>query len=153
MDTIPAIKSVLPFYGIRSKYNRIEDWLYGVVYTLRAIAGLNAALKWIADIGIDYIFEKEQFNHSCLIDVLSKYDNIKTVFCPQDKKLVIGVVSCVFDGYASDNIGKVLSDKGVVVRTGLHCSSKAHQFMEVYPVGTVRFSVGYFNTDEDFGRF
>lgn len=88
MDTIPAIKSVLPFYGIRSKYNRIEDWLYGVVYTLRAIAGLNAALKWIADIGIDYIFEKEQFNHSCLIDVLSKYDNTKQYFVRKIKNLL-----------------------------------------------------------------
>lgn len=119
---------------------------------LLGIAGLNASLKWISDVGIASIFKKEQSNRRRLIDVLSKYNNIKTIFCPQDEKLAIGVVSVVFDGYGSDNIGQILSDKGVAVRTGLHCAPKAHQFMETSPAGTVRFSVGYFNSDEDFER-
>ncbi len=62
----------------------------------------------------------------------------------------IGVVSCVFDGYSSDNIGQVLSDRNIAVRTGLHCSPLAHKFLGTFPAGTVRFSVGYFNSDEDF---
>jgi len=119
---------------------------------LPAIAGLNAALKWIRETGIDSIFVKEQENRRRLIEVLAKYDNIKTVFCPQDGKQAIGVVSCVFDGYSSDNIGQVLSDKDIAVRTGLHCAPNAHKFMGTFPSGTVRFSVGYFNTNEDYKK-
>lgn len=112
-----------------------------------AIAGLNAALKWIHKIGIDNIYSKEQDNRKRLLGVIAKYDNIKTVFSSGES---IGVVSCVFDGYSSDNIGQSLNNKNIAVRTGLHCAPHAHQFMGTFPAGTVRFSVGYFNTDDDF---
>ena len=62
----------------------------------------------------------------------------------------IGVVSCLFDGYSSDSIGQVLSQQSVAVRTGLHCAPYAHKFLGTFPSGTVRFSVSYFNSDEDF---
>ena len=117
---------------------------------LPAIAGLNAALKWMCDIGIDNIYKKEQANHRSLLDVLTKYDNIKTIFTPQNKAQSIGVVSCVFNGYGSDSIGQVLSNRDIAVRTGLHCAPNAHRYMETFPAGTVRFSVGYFNVDKDF---
>ena len=62
----------------------------------------------------------------------------------------IGVVSCLFDGYGSDSIGQVLSEQNIAVRTGLHCAPIAHKFLGTFPAGTVRFSVSYFNTSEDF---
>lgn len=114
-----------------------------------AIAGLNAALKWIHEIGIENIYLKEQDNRKRLRDVIAKYDNIKTVF---DSDEAIGIVSCVFDGYSSDNIGQVLNDNNIAVRTGLHCAPMAHRFLGTFPAGTVRFSVGYLNTDEDFDQ-
>jgi len=117
---------------------------------LPAIAGLNAALKWMNDIGIDTIHKKEQANRRRLLEVLAKFDNIKTIFLTQGDNQAIGVVSCVFDGYSSDNIGQVLSDHDIAVRTGLHCAPNAHRYMGTFPAGTVRFSVGYFNTYSDF---
>ena len=83
-----------------------------------------------------------------LISILSKYDNLKIISCKDAES--VGVVSCVFDGYSSDNIGKILSDNDVAVRSGLHCAPFAHKFLGTFPAGTVRFSVSYFNTDEDF---
>ena len=118
--------------------------------SLPAIAGLNAALKWMRNIGIETIYEKEQANHRRLLDVLTKYNNIKTVFATIDKDQSIGVVSCVFNGYGSDSIGQVLSNKDIAVRTGLHCAPNAHKYMGTFPAGTVRFSVGYFNMNKDF---
>jgi len=44
----------------------------------------------------------------------------------------------------------VLSELGIEVRTGLHCSPSSHKFLGTFPAGTVRFSVSYFNTDDDF---
>lgn len=114
-----------------------------------AIAGLNAALKWIKTEGILTIFEKEQSNYRHLVNLLQKYDNIRIVGSVHTKAC-IGVVSCVFDNYGSDNIGQILSDRNIAVRTGLHCAPAAHRFLGTFPAGTVRFSVGYFNTDEEF---
>lgn len=114
-----------------------------------AIASLHAALNWIKKTGIDRIYEKEKENHNKLISVLGEYDNIK-IINPFDAADTVGVVSCVFNYYSSDNIGQVLSELGIEVRTGLHCAPSSHKFIGTFPDGTVRFSVSYFNTDNDF---
>ena len=112
-----------------------------------AIAGLNASLKWIKMIGIDAIRQKEQELTDKLLCVLKSHDNI-TILGERSTCNRIGVISCVFKGYSSDNIGQVLSDRGFAVRTGLHCSPIAHEFMKTAPDGTVRFSIGYFVPEE-----
>ena len=117
-------------------------------HNILAISGLNASLKWITSIGIDVIRAKEAEHRKKLLEILSDYDNIK-VIAQEDG---IGVISCVFDGYSSDNIGQVLSDYNIATRTGLHCSPEAHKFLGTFPAGTVRFSVGYFNSNDDFDK-
>jgi cysteine desulfurase family protein len=116
---------------------------------IMAIAGLNAALKWLKGISIGKIYEIEQSNRVRLLDVLSGFNNIKVAPTTVISN-AIGVVSCVFDGYGSDSIGQVLSERDIAVRTGLHCAPDAHKFLGTFPAGTVRFSVGYFNDDNDF---
>jgi cysteine desulfurase family protein len=116
-----------------------------------AIAGLNAALKWANSIGIENIFNAEQRNRTRLIEILSAFSNIRIV-SPVSGENAVGVVSCVFDGFGSDSIGQILSERGVAVRTGLHCAPDAHHFLGTFPNGTVRFSVSYFNDDSDFKR-
>lgn len=115
---------------------------------IAAIAGLNASLKWIKKTGIQNIYEKEQENYKRLVELLSRYENIKIIDTIDVKS--IGVVSCLFEGYGSDSIGQILSEQNVAVRTGLHCAPTAHKFIGTFPAGTVRFSVSYFNSDEDF---
>lgn len=116
---------------------------------IQAIAGLNASLNWIQATGIKTIYETEQASHRRLLSLLQRYDNIN-IISPTDMDKGIGVVSAVFDGYSSDNIGQILSERDIAVRSGLHCAPNAHRFLGTFPAGTVRFSVGYFNTDDDF---
>jgi cysteine desulfurase family protein len=116
---------------------------------IMAISGLNASLHWISSVGIEQIQQKEGVNRGKLLKILEKYDNIRIE--PFGKKYnTTGVVSCTFDRYSSDSIGQILSDKSIAVRTGLHCAPNAHKYLGTFPAGTVRFSVGYFNTDDDF---
>ena len=116
-----------------------------------AISGLNAALKWIEKLGINSIYETEKRNHKKLLDVLCSFNNIK-IIGRTGADTGIGVVSCVFDGYSNDNVGSILSDHDIAVRTGLHCAPYAHRFLDTFPAGTVRFSVSYFNYDSDFEK-
>ncbi len=115
-------------------------------HNISAMAGLNAALKWIFKTGISTIASNENTQCERLISCLQEFDNIKTIL-PQKH---IGVISCLFDNYSSDNIGQVLSQNGVAVRSGLHCAPYAHKFLGTFPSGTVRFSVSCFNSDNDF---
>ncbi len=40
-------------------------------------------------------------------------------------------------------------DFGIMVRSGLHCAPAAHKTLGTFPVGTLRFSFGWFNTIDD----
>ena len=116
---------------------------------IHAIAGLNAALKWINETGINNIFQKEKEKTAQLLEILKTHKNISVVRCADESKN-IGVVSCVFEGYSSDNIGQVLSEHDIAVRSGLHCAPRAHKFLKTSPNGTVRFSISCFTTEYDF---
>ncbi len=115
---------------------------------IQAVAGLNASLKWILKQGTDGIYTKEKEYTKKIIEIIKKYPNIELVGF-KDEKSNIGILSCLFEGYSSDSIGQVLNEQGIAVRTGLHCSPIAHEFFGTVPDGTVRFSIGYFNTDDD----
>lgn len=114
-----------------------------------SISGLNRALKWINEITIKGLREREQKNKDKLLEILNKYNNIEVIGL-KNKDNNVGVISCNFENYSSDEIGRILNNFNIGVRTGLHCSPSAHKFLGTFPQGTVRFSVGYFNTEEDF---
>ena len=123
----------------------------GGSHNILAISGLNASLKWLKNIGIENIYKREKEIFNKLISLLKNYENIEIVGYREAKEQV-GVVSCVFKGYAPDEIGQVLSDMDIAVRTGLHCSPYAHEFFGTFPAGTVRLSVSYFTTDDELDK-
>ena len=41
---------------------------------------------------------------------------------------------------------------GILCRVGLHCAPAAHKTLGTFPTGTVRFSLGAFNTAEEVDR-
>ena len=118
---------------------------------IAGIAGLNAALKWIEEISVSEIIKKEQKNRNCLLNTLKQYDFIKIVGNYKGRKYV-GIVSCLIDGISSDSAGNIFDEQGIAVRTGLHCAPLAHQFINTYPAGTIRFSVNYFTNNDDFSQ-
>lgn len=116
---------------------------------ISGIAGLNAALKWGLDQGIEAIWEKEREHRKKLIELLQEYWFIKIVGNYPGCNYV-GIVSCLIEGISSDSAGEVFDRCGIAVRTGLQCAPLAHQFAGTHPTGTIRFSVGYFTSEDDF---
>jgi len=54
------------------------------------------------------------------------------------------------EGIPVSEVGTILdSEYDIFVRVGLHCAPLAHKTLGTYPEGTVRFSMGYFNTLQD----
>jgi len=54
------------------------------------------------------------------------------------------------EGMPITDVGNILdSEYDIFVRVGLHCAPLAHKTLGTYPEGTVRFSMGYFNTLQD----
>ena len=52
-----------------------------------------------------------------------------------------------------EEIGEKLAERGVAVRTGLHCAPLAHDSAGTLKTGTVRLSLSDFNTLEECEKF
>ena len=113
------------------------------------IAGLNAAIKWIKEIGMDVIVAQETKNREKLLALLQQYNWLKVVGNKKGNRYA-GIVSCLIDGISSDIAGTIFNSQDIAVRTGLQCAPLAHRFLKTFPAGTIRFSVGYYNSDQDF---
>ena len=61
-----------------------------------------------------------------------------------------GTISFNINGMSSSSISEVLSDKyDIMSRAGLHCAPLAHQTMNTFPEGTIRFSFSIFNSKDE----
>lgn len=125
-----------------------ERFEMGTINT-SGIAGLNAALKWVKSTSIEALRESELQNRERLLSILNDYWFIK-IIGNNDSCEYVGIVSCIIEGISSDSAGKLFSDAGISVRTGLQCAPLAHQFLGTFPAGTIRFSVNYFTSENDF---
>ena len=120
---------------------------------LPGIFGLHAALGWIESTGIDKIREKEEMLTSLFIKHIkaadSEFDKIRLVGKGTEEGRT-AVVSIQTPGRDVSEVAYLLDKNyGVMTRVGLHCAPSAHETLNTYPTGTVRFSFGYFNTEEE----
>lgn len=120
---------------------------------LPGIAGLNASLKWIAGIGTDMIHEKELCLRNRFIEgitALEKQGKICIKGIQNSQSEYTGTVSIDCTDMDNSLVAALLDERyGIMTRVGLHCAPAAHKTLGTFPEGTVRFSFGYFNTDEE----
>ena len=111
-----------------------------------AISSLNASLKWLKATGMSVIAEKKAKLMEYLIHRLR--DAGVKMYLPTHHT---SVLSFNVDGYSANDVGTILSEEyDVAVRTGYHCAPYIHDLIDSHPYeGTVRVSVGYFNTKEE----
>ncbi len=114
-------------------------------------AGLHSSLQWIESVTIQAIHEMELKNRERLLKILSQYSWLHVIGNYTNNNYV-GIVSCLIDGISSDSAGTVFDRLGIAVRTGLECAPLAHRFMNTFPAGTIRFSVSYFTSENDFAE-
>lgn len=114
------------------------------------LAGLLAALTWIAERGVGAIRAHEAELMSQMIDRLEAIEGL-TWYGPRTTEDRVGVFSVRCDGLAAQELAAVLEDQfGVLSRAGLHCAPHAHEAIGTLEVGgTTRLSTGVFTTAED----
>ena len=60
-----------------------------------------------------------------------------------------GVLSFVVEGMDCEELGAALGERGIAVRSGLHCAPLAHRTAATLESGTVRASFSAFNTPRE----
>ena len=113
------------------------------------IAGLGAAARFLSEIGIEAVRAHEGRLVEQFLSGASEIPGI-ILYGPRDAALRCGLVSFNVAGATPSEIGLILDDSfGIMARTGLHCAPAAHRTLGTFPVGTVRFSFGWFNTADE----
>ncbi len=139
--------------GSRSESDRQPDFLpdsleAGTPNTVGA-AGLKAALDFLLHTGIDQVRDKELALTQRLWEGLDTIKRVK-MYGPAVRKDAVAVVSFVVNGQDPAVTALTLEEKGgIACRTGLHCAPHAHKTIGSHPTGTIRFSLGIFNTPEE----
>lgn len=136
----------LNHYMPNNGYGRVEAGSPNIV----AIYGLHESLKWLNN---NNIKEHEKALTSYLIEKLKHTGNV-IAYIPSNPDDLFGIISINIDGYNPADVGSILSNEfDISVRTGYHCSPYVHEFIgSSKQSGTVRVSLGAFNTKSDIDK-
>ena len=116
------------------------------------IAGLGAGIEFIQKEGLKNIRAKELHLTTEIMNGLKNIKGVKLYgsLNPLDR---VAVVSFNIEGKDPADVGNILNEKyDIMSRVGLHCAPNAHRTIGTFPEGTVRVSVGYFNTEGDIDK-
>ena len=108
----------------------------------------GAALDYMNSIGFDNIAEYENELLNYATNALKKIDGIKIYGEVKNKTAVI---SFNIRGIHPYDIGSILDQLGIAVRTGHHCAQPIMDFFAI--PGTVRASFSFYNTFVEIDRF
>jgi cysteine desulfurase/selenocysteine lyase len=138
--------------GVRSAdpYH-LEEYPYRLeagTQNLAGIAGLSAGLDWLEEHGMDKVRRHEMELMAELQNGLAEIPGVK-IWGTKRLDRRVATLSITVANYDPSDVGTILdAEHTVLVRTGLHCAPLIHDHMGSSPRGTVRFSIGPYNTRE-----
>jgi cysteine desulfurase/selenocysteine lyase len=106
--------------------------------------GLGAALDYVSRLGIDVINQYEHYLLVYATKLLKDIPGLKLIGTAEDKA---SVLSFVFDGYKTEEVGAALNQEGIAVRSGHHCAQPILRRFGLE--ATVRPSLAFYNTCSD----
>ncbi|MFO7654529.1 MAG: aminotransferase class V-fold PLP-dependent enzyme [Candidatus Krumholzibacteriia bacterium] len=138
--------------GVRSAVRtHLDDYPFrcevGTLNTV-GIAGLLEGVLWVEEQTVAALHHREMELARLLQDGLQETPGVTTYCCGNDDRH-LPVVCCNVDGMEAGEAGMILDvQHDIATRTGLHCAPLAHEAIGTMPKGTVRFSIGPFNTED-----
>lgn len=153
MENVPVRYTRYGGTGVRSaQKTHLEEFPYRLecgTLNIVGVAGLNAGVKWVLEQGIENLHNREIALWDTLRKGLQQINGV-TTYCAEAPVNQNAVLSFNVKGYDSGDIGTMLDvDYNIACRTGLQCAPMVHQGLGTDHIhGTVRLSMGPFNTEE-----
>lgn len=119
-----------------------------------ALAGLGQALDFLLRAGIPAIERREQELRGRLVQGLSGLSPLGLkIYGPQEGDRAVPVVSVSAGPVEVGELAVELGRRSIAARPGLHCAPLTHKTIGTLETGgTLRFSPGYFTTEEEIDR-
>ncbi len=128
----------------KTTYNVIPGKFEAGTPNIAGAIGLGRALDYINSLGINNIAKHEKELLKYATAELKKIPKLRLIGTAENKA---GVVSFVLDDVHPHDIGTIVDQEGVAIRTGHHCAQPVMQRFKV--PATARASFGLYNTKEE----
>ena len=109
--------------------------------------GLGAAIRWLQSQDRDALQAHEQSVLSAAQERAREFPGLKAIGTAPNK---VSVISFLLDGAHPNDVGQLLDQQGIAVRTGHHCTMPLMDHFGI--AGTVRASFSIYNTLDDVER-
>jgi cysteine desulfurase/selenocysteine lyase len=128
----------------KTVYNVIPYKFEAGTPNIAGTIGLGAAIDYVNALGVDNLGAYEQELLRYATEALSRLPGLRLVGTAKEKAAVL---SFVIDSLHPHDVGTVLDQEGIAVRTGHHC---AQPLMDRFSVpATTRASLAFYNTREE----
>ena len=125
------------YAGLPSKFEAGTPHIAGVI-------GLGTAIDYVLDLGWDFIHDWEEELLQYGTEKLGAIEGLNIVGTADNKA---SVISFTIDGIHPHDIGTMVDQDGIAIRTGHHCTQPIMKHFDV--VATARASFSIYNTKED----
>ena len=125
-------------------YNKVPHKFEAGTPDMSGAVGLGAAIEYLNTLGIENIAAHEHELLAYATEAVADIPGVRLIGTAREK---VGVLSFVMDGIHPHDIGTILDQEGIAIRTGHHC---AQPVMERFGVdATARASFGLYNTKDE----
>ena len=131
----------------RTTYNELPYKFEAGTPSVGDVIGLQTAIEYINSIGLEVIAGREQALLEYATQQLLQIDGLQIVGTAPHKS---SIISFNINNLHPFDIGTLIDQMGIAVRTGHHCSMP---IMEHFGIpGTLRASFAFYNTEEEIDR-
>lgn len=131
----------------KTTYNELPHKFEAGTPDIAGVIGMGEAVRYMQRIGHEAIQAQEHELLAYATERLSAIPGLRIIGTAQEKT---SVISFLVDGTHPYDLGALLDQQGIAVRTGHHCTQP---LMDRYGIpGTVRASFAFYNNKEDIDR-
>ena len=125
-------------------YNDLPHKYEAGTPNIAGAVGIGASIDFINGLDRDLAHEHEMSLHDYALEQLEKIEGVRIIGNSKNKS---SIISFVVDGIHPHDIGTIINQKGIAVRTGHHCTMP---LMDFYGIpGTVRASFSIYNNHSE----
>jgi cysteine desulfurase/selenocysteine lyase len=128
----------------KTTYNVLPHKFEAGTPNIAGVIGLGAAIDYLNGLGLDNVaaYERELLAHAT--EALARIPSVRFIGTARERS---GAVSFVMDGIHPHDIGTILDQEGIALRTGHHCTQP---LMDRFGVpATARAALAFYNTHEE----
>ncbi len=127
-----------------TQYNELPHKFEAGTPNISGVIGLGAAIDYVNKIGLENIENHEQQLLDYANQMASEITELKFVGTAKNKT---SILSFTLDGIHPHDVGTILNNDGIAIRTGHHCAMPVMEYFQI--PATSRASFSFYNTQAE----